>query len=231
MPMCTLNEAVNMPHSDLSHKAQLHRIALGKYTHIGEHKPEMIKVLRHDVTKNINKDILPEFQDEARVSIGEELATTTTDAWVELSAHTILTRIVIRLNARIFAGLPLCRNQDYLDLTTKFSLDAGTVIWENATVNPLLRPLVARWLPSVQIVREDLKKAKDWMQPLIAEILEDAQLGNDMEKRKPLGTRLKFIRWMLQHLPERERTAEVLGTNQLLVRSGNITILFMQSGG
>lgn len=206
-----------MPHSDLSLKAQLHKIALGKYTHIGEHKDEMIKVLRREVTKNINQDILPEFQDEARLAVREVLAATTTDAWVELPALATLSRVVIRLNARIFAGLPLCRNQDYLGLTTKFSLDAVKVMWENSKVNPLLRPLVARWLPGVRTVREDLAKAKEWMQPLIAEILADAEtVGQVSEKKRP-GSRLKFIRWMLQYLPERERTAEVLGTDQLLV--------------
>lgn len=219
MPMSTLNEAVNMPHSDLSLKAQLHKIALGKYTHIGEHKDEMIKVLRREVTKNINQDILPAFQDEARRAVREVLAaTTTTDAWVELPALATLSRVVIRLNARIFAGLPLCRNQDYLGLTTKFSLDAVKVMWENSEVHPLLRPFVARWLPGVRTVREDLAKAKDWMRPLIAEVLADAETGGNVttgEKRP--GSRLKFIRWMLQYLPEKERTAEVLGTDQLLV--------------
>lgn len=206
-----------MPHSDLSLKAQLHKIALGKYTHIGEHKDEMIKVLRREVTKNINQDILPEFQDEARLAVREVLSATKMDTWVELPALPTLSRVVIRLNARIFAGLPLCRNKDYLQLTTKFSLDAVKVMWENSKVNPLLRPFVARWLPGVRTVRGDLAKAKEWMRPLIAEILADADTEGLMKEKKRTGSRLKFIRWMLQYLPERERTAEVLGTDQLLV--------------
>lgn len=206
-----------MPHSDLSLKAQLHKIALGKYTHIGEHKDEMIKVLRREVTKNINQDILPEFQDEARLAVREALSTTTMDTWTELPALATLRSVVIRLNARIFAGLPLCRNKDYLGLTTKFALDAVMVMWENSKVNPLLRPLVARWLPGVRTVREDLAKAKEWMRPLIAEILADMQTEGQIKEKQCKGSRLKFIRWMLQYLPERERTAEVLGTDQLLV--------------
>lgn len=206
-----------MPHSDLSLKAQLHKIALGKYTHIGEHKDEMIKVLRREVTKNINQDILPEFQDEARLAVREVLYTTTMDTWTELPALATLRSVVIRLNARIFAGLPLCRNKDYLGLTTKFALDAVMVMWENSKVNPLLRPLVARWLPGVRTVREDLAKAKEWMRPLIAEILADMQTEGQIKEKQCKGSRLKFIRWMLQYLPERERTAEVLGTDQLLV--------------
>ncbi|KAI0804678.1 cytochrome P450 [Irpex lacteus] len=78
-----------------------------------------IAMVRNDLTKNIN-NILPDMHDELEQCFPEIVPMT--DQWTAIPAMAKLSQIVARVSSRIFVGTPICRNQEYLDVSIAYTL-------------------------------------------------------------------------------------------------------------
>ncbi|RFU29394.1 hypothetical protein B7463_g6914, partial [Scytalidium lignicola] len=137
-------------------KASFHRLSYirmqGRYTGIsaGDH-PEAIDAIKYDLTRNI-ASILGDLQDEISFAMDKEIGDV--EGWKETYVYGTVLRLVARLSARTFVGLPLCREEDWLKATINVTTD--TVIGVNAIAkhNPWFRPFVAPFIPELRNLKK-----------------------------------------------------------------------------
>ncbi|KIK79214.1 hypothetical protein PAXRUDRAFT_161911 [Paxillus rubicundulus Ve08.2h10] len=111
------------------------------------HNTYHVPIIRSRLTRNLCI-LYPEIRDEI-VTAFEELLDLQGNEWKSVSAFLTIQKVVCRSGNRMFVGLPLCRNPDWIDLTTRFTLDVvkgGVTI---ALFPKVLAPLVARFMTNV----------------------------------------------------------------------------------
>ncbi|EJF60423.1 cytochrome P450 [Dichomitus squalens LYAD-421 SS1] len=89
---------------------------------------------------------------------------TTEDQWTDFNVVAASLKIIARVSNRAFVGLPLCRNEEYNDISVHFSVEivkAGTTLFLFPDV---LKPLVA---PFISKVRQTTKRALQHLGPII----------------------------------------------------------------
>lgn len=116
--------------------------------------------------------------------------TSTTD-WTPVDLHETLLRIVAQASARIFVGYPMCRNDEWLECSTKFALDVMTGGEKLKLWHPWLRPFAQYWIPEMRQIRGDHQRALDLLTP---ELKKRAVETN----RPDAAPRQDMIEWMQQ---------------------------------
>ncbi|KAF5965365.1 gibberellin cluster-C13-oxidase [Fusarium coicis] len=212
LPMSVFHEIHNMPNECISIIAEHEDKFQGKYTHITTIKPEIPATIRQDLTRNMPNIIL-EFQDELAYA-SEQWPRTSN--WTSVPLYEMMLRTVALLSGRAFVGLPLCRDEGWLQASIGYTVQCVSIRDQLHTWSPVLRPIIGPFLPRVRSVRRHLRFAAEMMAPLIHQVLEEdgQQHGIDMDRTKGRGT---FISWLLRHLPEELRTPEQIGLDQMLV--------------
>lgn len=92
----------------------------GKYTTIGVHSDLMIDVIKIDLTRSIGT--LSEIHEEAGYAIFSSIGEC--EDWTPVEFYPKALRIVATLSARKFVGYPLCRNEEWIDLMIRYTVDA-----------------------------------------------------------------------------------------------------------
>ncbi|KAJ3571229.1 hypothetical protein NP233_g3894 [Leucocoprinus birnbaumii] len=141
-----------------------------------------------------------------------DLVPTSGQEWTSIPLWKTLERLVARMGNRAFVGLPLCRNQDYLDLCIGFAANVmGAAIKINLApkflrpiVGPLLSPyqkhkeLALKYLGPLFSERLRMKEEKAEMpDDLVTWLVEEAE-GEDA-KVENLGMRILFINFAAIH--------------------------------
>lgn len=197
--------------SSFSLDAESYELFMGHWTDFGsENDGALTRTVRQDLTKSIGA-ILPLLQDELKYAFEKELGNST--EWHAIPLLSVLLRMVALLSGRVFVGSPLHRNEEWVDASINYTVALASVARESRTWNPLLVPFVAPFLPSVKKTRRYLYKAKEWMKPLVSEIV-------NAEKEAPgrpakVGQRGTFISWLLNYLPAHRKTASRIGKDQM----------------
>ncbi|KAH7203499.1 terpene synthase family, metal binding domain-containing protein [Fusarium oxysporum] len=215
LPMSVFHEIHNMPNEYISIIAEHEDKFQGKYTHITTIRPEIPATIRQDVTRNMPNIIL-DFQDEL-VYASEQWPRTS--KWASVPLYEMMLRTVALLSGRAFVGLPLCRDQAWLQASIGYTVDCISIRDQLYTWNPIIRPLIGPILSSVRSVRGHLRFAAKIMAPLISQALQEygKQLQTDALPTDQTEGRGTFISWLLRHLPEELRTPEQVGLDQMLV--------------
>jgi len=111
--------------------------------------------------------------------------------------------IVCRTSNRVFVGLPLCRNSDYLLLNKTFTLD----VIKGATIIKLfpeaLRPLVARFCTNVPA---RINRGVSHLEPIIRERFQKIEEYGKEWADKPNDT----LQWLIDAARGKERTVRAL---------------------
>ncbi|KAF5560549.1 gibberellin cluster-C13-oxidase [Fusarium napiforme] len=201
-----------MPNDFISIIAEHEDKFQGKYTDITTIKPEIPVTIRQDLTRNMPNIIL-EFQDELAYA-SEQWPRTSN--WTSVPLYEMMLRTVALLSGRAFVGLPLCRDEGWLQASIGYTVQCVSIRDQLHTWSPMLRPIIGPFLPSVRSVRKHLRFAAEIMAPLISQVLQDDEKQHqaNTDQTKERGT---FISWLLRHLPEELRTPEHVGLDQMLV--------------
>ncbi|KAF5617219.1 gibberellin cluster-C13-oxidase [Fusarium tjaetaba] len=212
LPMSVFHEIHNMPNECISIIAEHEDKFQGKYTHITTIKPEIPATIRQDLTRNMPNIIL-EFQDELAYA-SEQWPRRSN--WSSVPLYGMMLRTVALLSGRAFVGLPLCRDEGWLQASIGYTVQCVSIRDQLYAWSPVLRPIIGPLLPSVRSVRRHLRFAAEIMAPLISQVLQDNQKQHqaNSDQTKERDT---FVSWLLRHLPEELRTPEQVGLDQMLV--------------
>lgn len=87
-----------------------------------------IKVIQVNLTQKLSS-ILPDIVEE--VTLAWQDNTNIGDEWSEINVWNVMLKVISRTANRMFVGLPLCRNQEFLDNLVEYATEvikAGVVI-------------------------------------------------------------------------------------------------------
>ncbi|KIK81319.1 hypothetical protein PAXRUDRAFT_15297 [Paxillus rubicundulus Ve08.2h10] len=111
------------------------------------HNPYHDAIIRSKLTRNLGI-LYPSIRDEI-VTAFEEILDLQGNEWKSVPAFQTVQKVVCRTSNRVFVGLPLCRNSDWIALNIQFTLDVakgGLII---GLFPKPLAPLVAQFMTSV----------------------------------------------------------------------------------
>ncbi|KIL60262.1 hypothetical protein M378DRAFT_26590 [Amanita muscaria Koide BX008] len=170
--------------------------------------PFHIEVVKRPLTKNIGAK-LADVQDEIMAAF-EDYIPATESEWTRITAYPTIMDIVCRASNRMFVGLPLCRDPDWLELNKNFTIDvAKSAIFLNF-VPSALRPFAASLIRSIP---NNIKRGTKHLEPLLRERVEqDAKYGEDWPERPN-----DIVTWMLEVTKDRQRGVRDLVNAVLII--------------
>ncbi|KAJ7439781.1 cytochrome P450 [Mycena latifolia] len=185
--------------------------------------PYSTEAVRRNLTRNLGR-CFPDVRDEIVHAFDDVLALDGTE-WKRLHVLPNIMQIVARTSNRIFVGLPLCREQGYLDLNISYTITIFTrgqlISFLPEFLKPILGPLIATRRSSV---RQVLK----FIGPLIEARLESEREHGRDGPDKPASiaandyTQNDLISWLLQLAEGEERTVPALALRVLAVNMAAI---------
>ncbi|KDQ49529.1 hypothetical protein JAAARDRAFT_165601 [Jaapia argillacea MUCL 33604] len=155
-----------------------------------------VPIVQSQLTRNISKTF-----DAVRDEIGAAFtdAIPLTDEWVKSPGLDTIMQVVARTSNRVFVGLPLCRNKDYLELSIQFTID---VMKGAALINLFpapLKPLAGRIFTNLP---NRINRGMAHLQPLIEERLKNMEEYGEDWPDKPND----FLMWCMEDAQGEERT-------------------------
>lgn len=197
-------------YADTGGRKHHHDVFLGEYTFMGTKADEFDAAMRYDLTRN-TPTVLASFTAEVDYAVQDSLGNC--DIWKPVKARQTMSRIASLMSGRAFVGLPLSRDEDWVNATVNYTQDV-TRAWMILFMLPkLLRPVIAPFLPQVRSLKGHRemtkKKLASQLKKLSSEPKVDKEAGGDM------------IRWF-QGQYKSKATASDLTRDQLLATFASI---------
>ncbi|KJA23965.1 hypothetical protein HYPSUDRAFT_39491 [Hypholoma sublateritium FD-334 SS-4] len=153
-------------------------------------KPYHIPIVRAQLTRAL-PELVPEVIDEIQQAFGDVIPPT--EDWTSVKVLDNTMKIVSRASNRIFVGLPLCRNPDYLKLNIQFTIDVvqtGAIL----RITPVfLRPILNYLISNVP---DRIKAGMKHLVPLI----QARRAANESHAAKPVD----MLTWLMDGADEEE---------------------------
>lgn len=150
-------------------------------------------------------------------SESRELIAPETDEWVEVQIYEILLRIIARIWARVLIGDPACKNEEWLQISMKYTENVLTTAIILRLFPSYFHPLVVTFLPSARRAQSNVRMAKKILAPIIAERYAAAASG-DVDYRKPTD----LLQWMMDAADENDGQPDKLAHRQLVLTIASI---------
>jgi len=149
-----------------------------------------LDVVRSNLTRNLGK-CFPEMHDELVSAFEDALPSNDTD-WKPVIVLPTMMTIVARTTNRVFVGLPVCRNQDYMKLVIQYTIDVA-VRGQLINILPsVLRPILG---PFISSRNASVRKGMKYLGTPIRHRLEQEQSFGPNGPEKPND----LISWLLDH--------------------------------
>lgn len=214
LPNSVMDEVRFLPDNQLSLRKEVYKKMHGRYTDLGKDHPVGIEAIRTDLTNNVGR-MLPDLQEETIYALEREIGRC--PGWTKVALYDKLLQLSALVNGRMFVGLPLCRDQMWIDMSIKYTLDMVYGIRAVQKVNPLLRPLKAPWLSEIRNLAGYKKRAAEMLRPHIDEAVEARKASGG--KRNP-QTQYNLISWMLNHM--KDVNYELLASEQIFASEWHV---------
>jgi len=144
----------------------------------------------------------------------------TATEWRPVEIFTTILRIIARTSSRAFVGLPLCRNEDWLTVSMKFTGDIFMTVDKLTSIPKLIRPFYAWIFNSAKSINSHRRKAQTLLGPVIQRRLEEERLAkeNGAVYEKPND----MLQWLTDLVEPHHKTTEDLSELQLLSNLASI---------
>ncbi|KAK0435069.1 cytochrome P450 [Armillaria borealis] len=182
--------------------------------------PYHLDVVRGALTRNI-VTCFADVQDEIKVAFGDNIPMT--EDWVEIPAYETILQIVCRASNRMFVGLPLCRNREYIKLNINYTIEIFTF----ARIINLL-PTVLKMLlsPIFTPRRRAISKAEKFLGETIRERMHQQNVFGKDWPGKPND----LVSWLLditygddKRRSVKDHCSRVLGLNMAAIHTTSMT--------
>ena len=210
LPNHVMDEVRSLPEDKLSLRREVYYKMHGRYTDLGTDHPVGIGAIRTDLTNNIGR-MLPEMQDECIYALEREIGRA--PEWTKVSLYQKLLQLSALTNGRMFVGLPLSRNQDWIDMSIKYTMDMIHGIRAVQQIKPMLRPVLAPRLPEIKNLKDYNRRGAKILRPYIDAVLQ-ARNWSDAKER-PAKNQYNLISWMLNQMDLKKVDFELLASEQL----------------
>ncbi|KAI1791203.1 cytochrome P450 [Ganoderma leucocontextum] len=183
------------------------RYTLGPET---SHDPYHVDIIKEKLMRTLPM-VLPDVIDELTYAVPDCIQATE-DEWTSVPALKTMLNVVARVSNRVFVGLPLCRNQKYLDIAIAFTID---IIKDRTIINffpDFMKSYIARLTTSVKAsIRSVIPHIKPLLDERKAKIME-----NGVGESWP-GKPNDMMEWILEQAIPRRSSDESIAQRILLV--------------
>ncbi|KAJ7509510.1 cytochrome P450, partial [Mycena galericulata] len=160
-----------------------------------------IDVVRTTLTRNLGK-CFPDIIDEIGCAFAETLELDGKD-WRLVPGLPTLMTVVARTTNRMFVGLPICRNSEYLKLVVQFTIDVAIRAQFINLLPSVLRPSLG---PLISSRNHSIRQGVKHLGPLIEyRVAQENALGSDWP-----GKPNDLISWLLEVAPAQDQNAPAL---------------------
>jgi cytochrome P450 len=168
--------------------------------------------LQTELTPRLGNLVHP-VKSELDFALARELPSNLTiDDWTPVCIYEIILRIVARISARVFVGLPTCRNEEWLNLSIHFTEDVFLTLAILRGFPRWIRPLIAPLIPRYRAIRRGLATGNRIIGSLVCErrAHQSASPGDD---EKPAD----LLQWMMDKANPHDGQPEKLAHRQLIL--------------
>jgi len=177
------------------------------------HNPYHVLAIRGSLTRNLSR-CFPEVRDEI-VNAFDDVLALEGEEWKLIKVLPATMQVVGRTSNRLFIGLPLCRDPEYVQLNIDFTV---TIFARGQLIRLLpefLKPVLA---PILSSRKSSLRHALKFLKPILDERLEqENKFGRDRPDRPN-----DLISWLLDDAVDEERTTPALAMRVLVTNMGAI---------
>lgn len=160
------------------------------------HQEYHVDVVRGPLTRGFPSRF-EEIKDEIMASFKDILPAK--DEWTAYPLLGTLIPVVCRTTNRLFVGLPLCRNTEWIRINTTLTADIFNAGNQLNKIPGILRPLVGRWITTYH---KEARIVEKHLAPLVEDRLQqDKENGQKYEGRPN-----DLISWLIDVAPAKLRT-------------------------
>ncbi|KAJ8133481.1 hypothetical protein O1611_g135 [Lasiodiplodia mahajangana] len=124
----------------------------------------LIQVTKKQLTKFLNKITRPLSKETAfalQAVLGDS------PEWKEIGLVSMNLGLVCRLSSRVFLGEELCRNDDWLQITSEYPVNSHLAASKLRMYPKFSRPIMHWFLPECRLLRRQYARARSIMEPVI----------------------------------------------------------------
>ncbi|KAL6859810.1 hypothetical protein ACO1O0_003834 [Amphichorda felina] len=159
-----LPELKKLPDNVVSMEAAVDETMETKYTQIETNVPIIPHTIKASLTPSLPK-LNETISAEVKEALGMELKVGS--SWTEVDIHHVLLRVVAMVSGRVFIGPELCRTEQYLDAAINYTMEVMTAQRAVQHLKPWQRPLLASRMAPVRKLRQRIREANDFLQPVV----------------------------------------------------------------
>ncbi|KAF2688532.1 putative cytochrome P450 monooxygenase [Lentithecium fluviatile CBS 122367] len=134
--------------------------------------------------------------------------------WTVVDIQAIARTVVARMTGAVFLGYPACRTEEWLRTSVQYPLDTFQTAFTMRMFPTFTHPLLALLLPSRYRVRKHMRKAREIIEPLIAE-----HQAKDKDGANEIDT---LLAWMVDHASGTEADPAEMSSRQLILTLASI---------
>ncbi|KAJ3488343.1 hypothetical protein NLI96_g2934 [Meripilus lineatus] len=160
-----IEELRKMPDDKMSFIEAATDLVQSRYTFGGEinRDPYHVDIIRSQLTRRI-ANFFPAIHNEIIAAFGDMIPLQ--DEWASVPALHVMRKVVARVSNRVFVGLPMCRNAEYLNMAIFHTMDVMKTRNYLSLVPQPLKPIFA---PLVNSSQRTMRQCKRLLGPMIEE--------------------------------------------------------------
>ena len=136
-----------------------------------------------------------------------------------MAPYEMCLRLVARISARVFLGLPVCRDEDWLEASIRYTENIFQTVITLRAFPSVLHPFLVRLLPSWYRIHKNIATARRLIVPLMLSYREGIALGQDYTDEE----RSTLLNWMIDEgVTDVETDPDKMAHRQLIMSLGAI---------
>ncbi|KAL4863838.1 hypothetical protein BDV12DRAFT_176986 [Aspergillus spectabilis] len=214
LPVSEIDTVKALPENEVSIKKHHYNQFLGEYSHMGTKADEFDDAMRYLLVRN-TPAVLASFTAEIDYAISSEFKIQHGTEWTRITPRSIMPRVATILSGRAFVGLPLSRDEEWINANVNYTQDVSRA-WVVLRFYPhFIRPFIAPFLKEVRA----LERSKALIGGKIGKLLADQEQQQDPSQEKIPGG--DMITWFKSRY-HGKATSKELTRDQLLATFASI---------
>ncbi|KAF4448434.1 ent-kaurene oxidase [Fusarium austroafricanum] len=139
-------------------------------------------VVQYHLTQHLSKMVKP-LSDETSYAVDLRFGTSTD--WKTVAPHPDIVNIIARVSSRAFLGLDVCRNEEWLDLSSSYALKSFLAGASLRQWSPWMRNIVHHFHPQCKQIRDQRTRAMEIIQPVLEKRQQERSLAQARGEEVP----------------------------------------------
>ncbi|KAG8156340.1 hypothetical protein KVR01_013792 [Diaporthe batatas] len=220
LPMQYLEEVRLISPSILSGRIATSQNMLYKWTdlHFLNRSDLHVQVMKRKLAPELSKFLKIASQE---LDYGWDLDVPQPEDWAEVDVQQISRLLVARMSARIFLGLPACRDPEWIKVSLDYTMDAFTTAFVLRMFPTWVRPIVAAVLPSRIRLKQYRNKAEEVMAARMRKHVDSRREQDHCELVEDEADET-LVDWMLDNGTQEETTLAEMANRQCVMTLASI---------